>query len=254
MTRDDRRVTAVTDYMPDQSSDVMHGDVVLSLAQCCGVAEANAHRITSEFAGPYERSRSSQEAIDVLLAVIGRCADARHPFSYLSVPLTTGRAYIELRAREVAAGSHNSAEVKAERQRTVSHNRRRAYETAKRLRAKIVGMVIDPSRFTDVPGWEQPDYHAFWTKVINRYAEEVFFLEGWQYSVGCTIEFSTAVKLGLPTMTTDLAALNALTGLELVRAAVREYVEIGLDPQPLSSALSISERDLVKSRSSSAGD
>lgn len=234
----------MTDYVPDPSSEAAHGDVVLSLVQSCGIVGADAHRIRDDFAGRYERAGSKRESVEVLLSVVGRCADAKHPFGYLSVPITTGRAYLEVRARQAATGADHSAE-QAERQKTVAGNRRRAYEAAKHLRASQPGMVIDPSRFVDVPGWEQRDYHAFWTMVIGQYAEEVFFLDGWQYSVGCTIEFSTAIRLGLPTLTTEFDTLNAVTGLRLVHAAVEEYIKIGLDPKPLRDALSITEKDVT---------
>jgi hypothetical protein len=73
-------------------------------------------------------------------------------------------------------------------------------------------MVIDPSRLADVPGWEQADYHAFWTKVIDQHADKVIFLDGWQYSDGCTIEFAKAVQLGLPRLTEYLMPLNVAAG------------------------------------------
>jgi hypothetical protein len=235
--------------MPDPSAETIHGDVLLSLAQCCGIVGQDADIVRAEFADRFERARTKQEGIDVLLSVVGRCLDARHPFAYLSVPLTTGRAYIELRARQASTGVEDADRIRAQRQRTMADNRKRAHEAAERLRARLAGMIIDPSRFVDVVGWEQPDYHMFWTDVIHRYAEEVLFLDGWQYSEGCTIEFSTAVKLGLPTKTADLARLNAATGRQLVHDALREYSEIGLDPQPLRDALSITATDIAKSQS-----
>jgi hypothetical protein len=244
VTRDDRRETkAVTDYAPDPSSVSTHGDVVQSLVYSCGVVGRDAYAVSTEFAEPYERASSKQERSEVLLSVVQRCADAQHPFAYLSVPLTTGRAYIELRARTARTGEDHAGEFQTERKRTVEQNRKRAHEAAKRLRANVHGMVIDPSRMIDVPGWEQRDYHAFWINVIDRFAEEVFFLDGWQYSVGCTIEFSTAVKLGLPTLTTEFTTLDPAMGQQLVHAALQEYAEIGLDPNPLREALSIGSAD-----------
>lgn len=229
----------MTDYAPDPSAAATGGDVVLSLVQSCGITGQDAHAISTEFARPYSRASSKQEVINVLLSVVRRCGDARRPFAYLSVPLTTGRAYIELRARKAKTGEGDAGEFQAERRRTVENNRRRAHEAAKRLRSSVRGMVIDPSRMIDVPGWEQPDYHAFWTSVIDSFAQEVFFLDGWQYSVGCTIEFSVAVKLGLPTLTTEFGTLNAAIGRELVHAAIQEYAKLGLDPKPLYDAFSV---------------
>ncbi len=212
----------------------------MSLVHSCGITGPNAGHIRSEFAESYRQAHSRTEDTEVLLSVVGRCADNRHPFAYLSVPLTTGRAFIELLARRGGAPV-GPERVRAERNSTVAYNRRRAYEAAARLRAALSGMVIDPSRFADVPGWEQADYHTFWIMVIQQYAERIFFLDGWQYSVGCTIEFGTAVQLGLPMRTDHLGPLDPATGKRLVLAAIDEYAAAGLDAEPLSNALSIAE-------------
>jgi hypothetical protein len=244
----------MTDYAPGSSLDVPHADVVLSLVQGCGIEGEDALRITDEFTGRFAEAGDKAQGAEVLLSVVERCADARHPFAYLSVPLTTGQAYIELRAKHAAAELDNPEELRAERSRTVENNRLRALAAARRLRSALTGMVIDPSRLGDVPNWEQPDYHSFWTRVIDRYTEEVFFLDGWQYSVGCTIEFSKAVKMGLPTMTADRASLNARTGWHLVQAALAEYARVGLDPSPLRNALSITEQDLEHANAQLCGE
>jgi Domain of unknown function (DUF4406) len=239
----------MTDYAPGDPVGSSPEDVVLSLVHSCGIVGPDAYIIQHEFAGQFDRTHNKQESIRILLSVVGRCADARHPFAYLSVPLTTGRSYIQMRAQHVGEEDNNPAELRAERDRTIADNRARAYEAARRLRSAIAGMVLDPSRLIDVPGWEQQDYHAFWAMVINQYAEEVFFLDGWQYSVGCTIEFSEAVKIGLPTLTANLASLNPSAGWRLVHDALEEYTEVGLDPQPLRDALSITEDDLSRPQS-----
>ena len=230
----------MTDFAPDPAARGPHRDVVTSLVHSCGITGPDASHIRSEFAEPYRRAHNRTEDTAVLLSVVGRCADDRHPFAYLSVPLTTGRTFIELLARHDGAPV-DPERVRADRNSAVAHNRRRAYEAAARLRAILSGMVIDPSRFADVPGWEQPDYHAFWIMAIEQYAEKIFFLDGWQYSVGCTIEFGKAIQLGLPMLTNQFAPLDAAAGRKLVLAAIDEYVAAGLDPEPLRDALSTAE-------------
>jgi hypothetical protein len=171
-------------------------NVLLSLVESCGIVGPRAADISRHFAATGRQS-STAESADLLLDLVGRCADERHPVAYLSVPLTTGHAYIECNAR---------------RDDTKADNKRRAHEAAQRLRAFLSDMVIDPSRLADVPGWEQADYHAFWTKVIDQHADKVIFLDGWQYSDGCTIEFAKAVQLGLPRLTEYLMPLNVAAG------------------------------------------
>jgi hypothetical protein len=213
----------MTDFAPDPAARGPHRDVVMSLVHSCGITGPDADHIRSEFAEPYRQAHNRMEETAVLLSVVGRCADNTHPFAYLSVPLTTGRAFIELLARHDGAVV-DPERVRSDRNRAVANNRRRAHEAAARLRAILSGMVIDPSRFADVPGWEK-----------------IFLLDGWQYSVGCTIEFGTAIRLGLPILTNHLAPLDAATGRKLVLAAIDEYAAAGLDPEPLRDALSIAE-------------
>ena len=243
----------MTDFAPDLASLGPHRDVLMSLVHGCGITGPDASHIRSEFVKPYQQAHSKTEDTEVLLSVVERCADNRHPFAYLSVPLTTGRAFIESLARRDGAPV-DPERVRADRNITVAHNRRRAYEAAARLRASLSGMVIDPSRFADVPGWEQADYHTFWIMVIEQYAEKIFFLDGWQYSVGCTIEFGTAVQLGLPMLTNHLTPLDAATGKKLVLAAIDEYSAAGLDTEPLRDALSIAENAATEVQSAGEAD
>ena len=225
----------MTDFVPDPAAGGPHRDVLMSLVHSCGITGPDAGHIRSEFVEPYRQAHSKTGDTEVLLSVVARCADNRRPFAYLSVPLTTGRAFIELLARRDGAPV-DPERIRADRNSTVAHNRRRAYEAAARLRAVQSGMVIDPSRFADVPGWEQADYHTFWIMVIEQYAEKIFFLDGWQYSVGCTIEFCTAVQLGLPMLTNRRTPFDEATGKRLVLAAIDEYAAAGLDTEPLRDA------------------
>lgn len=243
----------MTDFAPDPTARGPHRDVVVSLVHSCGITGPDVGNIRSEFAESYRQAHDKAEDTAVLLSVVGRCADNRHPFAYLSVPLTTGRAFIELLAQHDGAPI-DPERVRADRSSTVAHNRRRAYEAALRLRATLSGIVIDPSRFADVPGWEQADYHAFWTMVIEQYAETIFFLDGWQYSVGCTIEFGKAVQLGLPILTSHFAPLDVALGRRLVLAAIDEYAAAGLDAEPLRDALSIAENAASEVRSAWGAD
>jgi len=50
-------------------------------------------------------------------------------------------------------------------------------------------MVIDPSSLVDMTAGSKADYHAFWLQ-SSQHADELLFIDGWQYSVGCTIEFA----------------------------------------------------------------
>jgi hypothetical protein len=226
------------------------GDVLPSLVAGCGIAGDQAADIVARFAASVPPYPSTSEAADLLRALVGLCADDKHPFAYLSVPVTTGRAYLELYAEN---GQEPDAARRSQdaREAARSDNERRAYAAAKRLRMILAGTVIDPSRLADVPGWAQADYHAFWISVIDEYAEKAYFLDGWNYSVGCTTEFACAVELGLPTFTEHLGPLSMSSGRRLIETAIDEYVEAGLDPELLRRSLVAAEKAAANTQSRS---
>ncbi len=209
--------------IPSAQREDLGDEVILSLIDSCGIAGREAAEISSEFASADIHELGNADAISLLLSLIRRCADDMHPFSYLSVPITTGRAHID----------QNN-----DRERIIEYNKQRAHLAANRLRGVLQGMVIDPSRLMDIPAWRQSDYHTFWVKVIEQFVERVYFLDGWQYSVGCTIEFATATALSLPTMTENRVPIDISSGKALISAAINEYEDRGRDATSLRRSLS----------------
>lgn len=218
---------------------------LLSVSASCGVEGEDAEQLVRHIAPRAIRTADGADRrpeYEVLLKLIGLCADDRHPFSYLSVPITTGRAYLDYHA-----GAGQGAEGSAGHGRKLARtdNERRAIATAQRLRGKLPGTVIDPSRVT-ISGWEQDDYHIFWVEVIKRYTETMYFLDGWQYSDGCAIEFATAIQLGLPAFTEHMKPLDSSDGHELLHSAIDEYLSVGLDPVRLRRATERAESVAAK--------
>ena len=78
----------------------LSGDVLPSLVAGCGVVGREAADIVARFAESVPREPSTSQAADLLLALVGLCADSKHPFVYLSVPITTGRADPRMVCRE----------------------------------------------------------------------------------------------------------------------------------------------------------
>lgn len=239
--------------MNDPGAGEPYGDVLVSFLQGCGVDSPEAMAVSSEVApGVYERLNKA-ELGDLLLSLVGRCVDDRHPVSYVSVPVTTGPAYLEWRMRHLnnSLDAEESTSVVPE---VVATNRERAHQVVERVRTRLPGLVIDPSRLVDIDDWEQSDYHAFWIRVIGEYADSVIFVDGWQYSVGCTIEFAEAVRLGLYTMTENLESLHIDTGLRLIRTAIEEYAVARIDPSRLRHSLDVVETAATKTQSRKGGD
>jgi hypothetical protein len=97
--------------------------------------------------------------------------------------------------------------------------------------------VIDPTALGDVSGWAQSDYHRFWTGVIERYAHTVVFLNGWEYSSGCTHEFLAAIRVGAELLREDLAPLRLDEGERRIREAIAHLDDDVLSTVPLRDAL-----------------
>ena len=116
-----------------------------------------------------------------------RCilGDDRHAL-YVSGPITTGLRFIA--ARDVGAGADSGEILRA--------NIAEILESADRLRRETRRAVIEPASLT-VPSWSQDDYLTLWTGLIERHISEVRFLDGWDASIGCALEYERAAEHGI---------------------------------------------------------
>ena len=104
----------------------------------------------------------------------------------------------------------------------IEPNRAMVRAIVEHLRADLCRVVIDPTSFPDREGWTQPDYHAFWAAVIERFAGTVVFADGWQYSNGCSYEFLIAQTTGVETLDQRRCPLGREQGAAMIRAAVAD--------------------------------
>src|SRR3712207_2357395 len=98
-----------------------------------------------------------EDYADMLQCVIdGRTA------KYLSVPITTGRRFVEWYTRE---GCHLEADSltyrEQHRQHVIVPNCDAARKVVARLRRERGGVVIEPTAF-ERPEWDQNQYRYFW--------------------------------------------------------------------------------------------
>jgi len=153
-----------------------------------------------------------------------------HHEIYFSTPITTGETFVQWRRDNGVDDGH--PEYRAlHYEHVIARNLERIEPIVAALRERFSDrLVIDPTGLEDVDNWTQTDYHRFWCLVIQQYASQVVFSNGWQYSTGCVTEFLAAVRDDIPMFDEELAALTAARGIDLVRVAIDEYVEIGEDP------------------------
>jgi hypothetical protein len=123
--------------------------------------------------------------------------------TYVSGPITTGRAYVEW----AAAASDDEAIPPSELRKA---NEVAIIRHAEKLR--LSGrLVIEPASF-GVPWWSQLDYHEFWIEVIRQYVCEMVVLDGWEYSLGCVLEFQAAIGAGVPVLDTNNSPVSDTLG------------------------------------------
>ena len=154
---------------------------------------------------------------------------------YVSTPITTGPTFIDwLRrvGRDLEKGSKEY--LTALRAEVILPNTQRAARFLELLRWQHMGMIIDPTSL-EVPGWDQSTYHEFWRKVLERHARRVIFLNGWELSHGCTLEFETAQCLDLDCVDETLKPLSRDQGLQLIRSAAKQVRALGIDTSALEA-------------------
>jgi hypothetical protein len=89
----------------------------------------------------------------------------------------------------------------------------------------------------DVEGWEQPDYHTFWLDVIDTFAREVVFCDGWHFSTGCCIELARAHSRGLSLRDEQLSPLTHDKAATLLESAIEQMRQAGLSTSAQERAL-----------------
>jgi hypothetical protein len=157
---------------------------------------------------------------------------------YVSVPITTGKRFLDWRRGRGAALAPSDQQYRDEhRVHVVEPNREQVAPVVQRIRERLGRIVIDPTALGDVSGWAQSDYHRFWTGVIERYVHTVVFLNGWEYSSGCPHEFLAAIRVGAELLREDLAPLRLDEGERQIREAIAHLDDDVLSTVPLRDAL-----------------
>lgn len=177
---------------------------------------------------PLPRSASDRTADAMLQA--WECAFASDPAIYLSGPIRTGPRFVELlragadpETAGVAAFERNCAELRA---------------AAARLRKERHQAVVEPAS-VDIQGWSRHDYEKLWRAFIERYASLVLFMPGWQYSLGCALEYLCALSKGVRAEDVGGGELTVGAALSLLRAARDDLLSASAgDPQSLKQLAS----------------
>lgn len=148
---------------------------------------------------------------------------------YVSVPITTGPRFLDWFCHTGTFFDSTSDEYRKKHlQDVVLPNCDDARKRITQLRrSNKNSIIIDPTYFSRY-GWTQEEYHYFWGKIIECCVNKVIFLDGWQYSAGCSYEFLTAVRNGIVTINESGSPLSRESGSDLVMKAIRELKQMAL--------------------------
>lgn len=164
-----------------------------------------------------------------------------HPI-YVSTPITTGRLYLDWwqrRGRSIVDkfGERSKRYESEFNSEVVQKNQALANAVIKRVKMQREEPVIDPTQFT-MENWDQDEYRHYWLQVIIRFVSTVVFVDGWQYSSGCSYELLTALDEGKEVLDESLNPISLEIASQLVEHAVLEYQSLDVPADILPKVLS----------------
>lgn len=166
---------------------------------------------------------------------------------YLSTPITTGPRLLRWLAdnRGAISASKASDSVDLVRHEVVNDNIGRLGPLREKLLADHPnGHLIDPTSL-DVPGWEQWEYHRFWSEVLIAFADEIVFADGWELSTGCTVEYIVGLNHEIPMFDSAMAPLNPEVTAPLLLSAADELEQAGRSPSIARKAAAMARDHLI---------
>lgn len=186
---------------------------------------------------PFPPSTTHQHDANIMLEIMSSAIEDRTA-TYVSAPITSGKRCIGLFKPMGNRRGGKPVTLHSDLRRKVVHeNLSHARKVIRQLRRTIPGALIDPTAVADLPGWEQPDYHYFWGRVIQRYAKRVIFLSDWEYSNGCAYEFLVATQSGAETFDEGYVPLSLDDGICRINHAVEHLRSVSLPATFLQNVL-----------------
>jgi hypothetical protein len=166
---------------------------------------------------------SHEREVSGMLGILGAVL-APSSSIYVSSPITTGPRLIRWHEAKSRSDAQNSFE-----QEVLRPNLAKAKEAVAIIRETAQVPVIDPTALPEQEEWTQDDYRFLWGRVIELFALEVVFLEGWEFSSGCTYEYLVATNVGLPTRSYDRTPIALPDALTRIRRAHAQLRSVGAD-------------------------
>lgn len=150
--------------------------------------------------------------------------------TYVSTPINTGEKFISWYNVYGKTMVENCKEYDEEKHKNVIEpNMRSSKEYIRKLRKITNKVIIDPTTFEDKTlKWSQDDFYSFWGNVIKELVNEVIFLDGWEYSIGCCHELLSAIENKINIYSQDMNILTIDECIGKLNNSVNVYLSNGL--------------------------
>lgn len=163
--------------------------------------------------------------IERILAAIAMAVPARSA-AFVSGPVASG-------PRLYAPDAPAPSELRA-------RNAENMERFADSLRRRLGRPVISPARFS-VPGWRGRDYGELFRRVIERFAREAWFLDGWEFSTGAVREQVTCLRAGIPRLDERGRPIDHRAAVRQARRALEIASRSGIDCASLTASVRLLE-------------
>lgn len=158
------------------------------------------------------------QRLDALLFSMLASVAPEHGCAYVAGPLATGRNYYIL----LAEGKRDLAD------RSRSDNEPSMRRFVSNLRTQLPYPVIDPGVLR-VGHWNGKEMGDFFLRVIDQFAKEVWFMDGWEFSRGATKEASFCLANGIRCLDQDGKEMDFNRAISRIEETVRFLRNLGLD-------------------------
>ena len=136
--------------------------------------------------------------------------------------ITTGRRLFEWMRKDGFPDPGTVAYRTGLQQFVIDPNLSEAAKLSRTLRTDSSGTLIDPTAFPAIEGWTQDDFRYVWSRVIERFVQTVVFIDGWEFSNGCSLEFLAARRHDVRTVNQNLVSITLSEGISAIEDAVSE--------------------------------
>ena len=158
--------------------------------------------------------------------------------AYVSAPITTGTVFMDwysskgskIRDKELYDSEHNNKV-------TLTN-----ISNAKKIKNKIClsekNKIISPLTFNR-NSWSQDQYRSFWGKVIEKYVNKIYFLDGWEYSSGCVFEMLIAMINKIKVFSEKKKIITVENAINMISSSIKKMKQLKMDCDYIKTVYSI---------------